>query len=191
MDAIIVSGMPAVGKTTVAKRVGRSLKLRVVGGGDVLKEMATEEGFSPGGEDWWDTAEGIQFLKKRKSSPSFDKEVDERLLNKARAGNLVITSYTLPWLSEYGIKLWLSGGARSRARRMAKRDHLEESRCRAIVAIRDRENHALYKKIYGIEFGKDLEPFDLIIDTDEIEEVNVARIVLEYVKNRSNPDAQR
>ena len=43
MNAIIVSGMPAVGKTTVSKLLGDALGLKVVGGGDVLKEMAAED----------------------------------------------------------------------------------------------------------------------------------------------------
>lgn len=190
MDAIIVSGMPAVGKTTVAKIVGESLRLKVVGGGDVLKEMAIEEGFSPGGEDWWDTEGGIQFLHQRKSSSSFDRDVDERLLKKAKEGNVVITSYTLPWLSDYGVKIWLSGGVASRARRMSKRDHVRVDRCKEIVAIRDKDNYAIYRKIYGIDFGGDLKPFHLIIDTDEIDEGNVGKIVLEFVKNRRNLDAR-
>ncbi len=190
MDAIIVSGMPAVGKTTVAKIVGESLKLKVVGGGDVLKEMAIEEGFSPGGEDWWDTEEGIKFLQQRKGSPSFDKDVDERLLKKAKEGNVIITSYTLPWISSRGVKVWLSGGVTSRARRMSKRDRVDENKCREIVAIRDKENYAIYRKIYGIEFGRDLKPFDLIVDTDEIDEARVGKIVLEYLENRRKPDAK-
>jgi cytidylate kinase len=182
--------MPAVGKTTVARIVGESLRLKVVGGGDVLKEMAIEEGFSPGGEDWWDTQEGIKFLQKRKGSPSFDKDVDERLLKKAKEGNVIITSYTLPWLSSHGVKVWLSGSVSSRALRMAKRDRVDENKCREIVAIRDKENYAIYKKIYGIEFGRDLKPFALIVDTDEINEASVGRIVLEYLKNRRIPDAR-
>ena len=184
MDAIIVSGMPAVGKTTVSTIIAGSLGLKVVGGGDVLKEMAAEEGFNPGGEDWWDTEEGIEFLKKRKKSADFDRDVDERLLKKAKAGNLVITSYTLPWLSDYGIKIWLSGSVESRATRMARRDHTEEEKCMEIIAIRDKENYEIYKKHYRIEFGRDFKPFHLIIDTDDIDEQKVATIALEYVKNR-------
>jgi len=184
MDAIIVSGMPAVGKTTVSAILGDSLKIKVIGGGDVLKEMAVEEGYRPGGEDWWDTEEGIAFLEKRKKSSSFDRDVDERLLRKSKAGNVVITSYTLPWLSELGIKIWLSGSVESRAVRMAKRDHTDEERCREIIAIRDRENYEIYKKLYRIEFGRDFKPFDLIIDTDDIDEQKVATIALEYLKNR-------
>jgi len=184
MEAIIVSGMPAVGKTTVSKAVAGKLRLKVLGGGDVLKEMAVEEGYSPGGEDWWDTKEGMKFLEARKRKSGFDKEVDSRLLEKAKRGDVVITSYPVPWLSKHGVKVWLSGSVETRARRMAKRDGVSVDKCVEVLAIRDVENYKLYKKIYGIDFGKDLSPFDLVVDTDSIDESRVAQIVLHYVRNR-------
>ncbi len=184
MKAIIISGMPAVGKTTVSRKVAESLSVPLVGGGDVLKEMAVEEGYTPGGEDWWDTGDGMKFLQERKKSPDFDKQVDARLLHKAKKGDVVITSYPLPWLSKVGTKVWLSGSVESRARRMAKRDRLSFTECRKILSVRDLENAKLYKKIYDIEFGKDLVPFDLVIDTESLDESKVAKVVLRYVKAR-------
>jgi len=184
MEAIIVSGMPAVGKTTVSRVVAAKLGLKMVGGGDVLKEMAVEQGYSPGGDDWWDTKEGIKFLEERKHQPGFDEEVDSRLLEKAKSGDIVITSYPIPWLSKHGLKVWLSGNVETRARRMAKRDNVNVKKCVKVLAVRDSENYRLYKKIYKIEFGKDLSPFDLIVDTDSIDESKVAEIVLHYVRNR-------
>ena len=186
MRAIIISGMPAVGKTTVSRKVADAMGVPLLGGGDVLKEMAVEEGYAPGGEDWWDTAEGMKFLNERKKSPDFDKEVDSRLLAKAKKGNVVITSYPVPWLTKEGIKIWLSGGVESRARRMAKRDGLPVSKCREILSIRDVENYKLYRKIYSIEFGKDLKPFDLVVETDDIDESRVAEVVSRYVKGASD-----
>ncbi len=186
MDAIVISGMPAVGKTTVSRLVAASLGTPMMGGGDVLKEMAVEEGYTPGGEDWWDTKEGMRFLKERKRSSDFDKEVDERLLQKVKKGGVVVTSYPLPWLTDSGIRVWLAGDKKSRAVRMAKRDHMSVKKCLGVLAVRDEENYGLYKKIYGIEFGKDLGPFDLVVDTNEIEESRVAEIVLKYVRNRRN-----
>jgi CMP/dCMP kinase len=177
--------MPAVGKTSVSKVVAESLGLKLMGGGDVLKEMAVEEGYEPGGDDWWDTAEGIRFLNERKRTPGFDKEVDRRLIEKAAKGDVVITSYPVPWLSKRGLKVWLSGSVESRAERMAKRDHTDVRKCRKVLKVRDLENYKLYKKIYSIEFGMDLSPFDLVVDTDSIDEARVAEIVLHYVKNRS------
>ncbi len=150
----------------------------------MLKEMAVEAGYIPGGEDWWDKGEGMKFLQERKRSSDFDKEVDARLELKAKKGNVVITSYPLPWLSNAGLKVWLSGSVRSRAERMSKRDHRALVECVKVLSVRDRENYELYRKIYQIEFGKDLNPFDLVVDTDQIDESRVAQIVLHYVKNR-------
>jgi CMP/dCMP kinase len=184
MRAIIISGMPAVGKTTVSRKVAEALGTPMVGGGDVLKEMAVEEGYTPGGEDWWDKGEGMKFLQERKRSSDFDKEVDARLLQKAKQGDVVITSYPVPWLSKEGLKVWLSGSVKSRATRMSKRDGIPLSKCREILSVRDTENYKLYKKIYGIEFGKDLKPFDLVVETDNIDEARVAEMVIRFVKNR-------
>ena len=184
MKAIIISGLPAVGKTSVSRKVAGALKTPMVGGGDVLKEMAVEEGYTPGGQDWWDKGDGMKFLEERKRTPGFDKEVDARLLQKAKKGDVVITSYPVPWLTEDGLKVWLSGSVRSRAARMSKRDGIPVSRCREILSVRDQENYKLYKKIYGIEFGKDLKPFDLVVETDSIDEDRVAEIVIRYAKSR-------
>lgn len=184
MKAIIISGLPAVGKTSVSRKVADSLKTPMVGGGDVLKEMAVEEGYTPGGQDWWDKGDGMKFLEERKRTPGFDREVDARLLQKAKQGDVVITSYPVPWLTEDGLKVWLSGRVRSRAARMSKRDGIPVSKCREILSVRDQENYRLYKKIYGIEFGKDLKPFDLVVETDSIDEDRVAEIVIRYAKSR-------
>jgi CMP/dCMP kinase len=186
MEAIIISGMPAVGKTTVSKTVALALGKPTVGGGDVLKEMAVEEGYTPGGQDWWDKGEGMKFLKERERSSDFDRDVDSRLLQKAQSGDVVITSYPLPWLSKHGLKIWLAGNVDSRAARMANRDSLPFAKCVSILSVRDTENYKLYKKIYGIEFGKDLRPFDLVVDTDAIDEPRVAEIILHYAKNRGD-----
>ena len=179
-----MSGLPAVGKTSVSRKVADALDAPLVGGGDVLKEMAIEEGYTPGGQDWGDKGDGMKFLEERKRSPDFDREVDARLLQKAKKGDVVITSYPVPWLTKDGLKIWLSGSVKSRAGRMSKRDGIPVSKCREILAVRDETNYKLYKKIYGIEFGKDLGPFDLVVETDNIEEARVAEIVIRYVQSR-------
>ena len=182
MKAIIISGMPAVGKTTVSRQVADALGTQLVGGGDVLKEMAVEEGYTPGGDDWWDKGEGMKFLQERKKSSGFDREVDARLIAKAKKGGVVITSYPVPWLTDEGVKIWLAGSVKSRAARMSKRDGISVAKCREILSVRDTENYKLYKKIYGIEFGKDVAPFDLVVETDAIPESRVAEIVIRFLR---------
>jgi|SRR5271155_3003418 len=181
MKAIILCGMPAVGKTTVAKIIASKLDLKLIGGGDVLKEIALEEGYNAVGDDWWDTDEGMKFMQERAGDSEFDKEVDKRLLARASKGDVVMTSYTLPWLAKDGIKVWLSGTKRSRAERMAKRDASSPEECAKVIDARDSENYELYKKLYGIRFGKDLAPFAIVVGTDGIPAGKVAASVLEQL----------
>ena len=107
--SIVISGPPAVGKTTVAKGLAKEFNLQYLSGGDVLKEMAKEQGFDSDGDDWWDTKEGLKFLNQREQNSEFDKNLDKKLTDLFNQGGMVITSYTLPWLIEDGIKIWLEG----------------------------------------------------------------------------------
>jgi CMP/dCMP kinase len=178
--------MPAVGKTTVARLLAKKMKVSHIGGGDILKEIAREEGYDASGRDWWDTEEGMRFMKERQGSPEFDKEVDRRLLEKTKKGDVVITSYTLPWLAKDGIKVWLSGTDESRAERMAKRDGTKPEEAARVIKARDSKNFALYKNLYGIRFGKDLAPFDLVVGTDGVPASKVAALVLRYAQSRKS-----
>ena len=79
LNSIIISGPPAIGKTTIAKGLAKEFGLTHLSGGDILKELAEEEGFETKGDDWWDTQEGIDFLSKRQENSEFDKQVDDKL----------------------------------------------------------------------------------------------------------------
>ena len=164
--SIVVSGPPAIGKTTVAKGLAKEFNLNYLSGGDILKELANEQGFSSSGDDWWDTEDGMKFLNQRKENPEFDKKVDEKLIQLFENGNVVITSYTLPWLIDSGIKLWLSGTVENSAKRMQNRDKMDESSALEVVTKRFNENKLIYKNLYNFEFGDDLSVFDKIIETD-------------------------
>ena len=174
--SIVVSGPPAIGKTTVAKGLAKEFNLNYLSGGDILKEFASEEGFSSSGDDWWDTEDGMKFLNQRKENSEFDKKVDEKLIQLFQKGDVVITSYTLPWLIDNGIKLWLDGTVENSAKRMQNRDNMDESSALEVVNKRFNENKLIYKNLYNFEFGGDLSVFDKIIKTDGINADQVLEI---------------
>jgi len=168
--SVVISGWPAVGKTTIANRLAEEFGLTVYNGGDILKMLASEKGYSTKRGDWWDTAEAKKFMKERKSDPSFDKKVDKKLAEIVRKGGAVITSYTLPWLvnEDSVIKIWLRGSPENRARRMANRDDIGVAEAKRIIALRDEENKKIYRMLYRFRFGEDLEVFDYVLNTDRL-----------------------
>ena len=180
--SIVVSGPPAIGKTTVAKGLAKEFGLNYLSGGDILKELASEQGFSSNGDDWWDTEDGMKFLNQRKENSEFDKKVDEKLIQLFEKGNVVITSYTLPWLIDTGIKLWLSGTVENSAKRMQNRDNMDASSALEVVNKRFNENKLIYKNLYNFEFGDDLSVFDKIIQTDGINAEQVLEIAKTTVR---------
>ncbi len=180
--SIIISGPPAIGKTTVSKGLAKEFGMKNLSGGDVLKELAQEKGFQTRGDDWWDTKEGMAFLNQRKDNYEFDKKVDEKLKEIFLKGNVVITSYTLPWLVQDGIKIWLGGSRQNSAKRMQTRDNMDISDALEIVKKRYDENKALYKKLYGFDFGDDLSAFDIIINTDGLDAQAVLDTAIQKVR---------
>jgi CMP/dCMP kinase len=165
--SIVISGWPAVGKTTIAENIAKNFNLKLWNGGDILKIMAFERGYSSSlNRDWWDTEEAQNFMNARNGDPCFDKEVDNRLIDLANKGNVVITSYTLPWISDSAINFWLHGSVDNRAKRMAMRDNINFIDAKKIVLRRDNENRIIYKKIYNFDFAlnTDLLSLDSLMD---------------------------
>lgn len=180
--SIVISGPPAVGKTTVAKGLSEEFNLQYLSGGDVLKEMAKEQGFSSDGDDWWDTEEGMKFLSQREQNFEFDKKLDDRLIKLFNKGGMVITSYTLPWLVKDGIKIWLEGSHASSTKRMQDRDNMSPDEAYEITKDRYDKNRALYKKLYNFDFGDDKSVFDVIINTDNLNAKQVIDVATETVR---------
>lgn len=180
--SIVISGPPAVGKTTVAKGLAEEFNFQYLSGGDVLKEMATEQGFDSQGDDWWDTSEGMKFLNQREENSEFDKKLDEKLTTLFNQGSMVITSYTLPWLINNGVKIWLAGSHESSTARMQSRDKMSPQDAYEITKQRFDKNKALYKKLYNIDFGDDTSVFDVVINTDNLSAQQVIDVAKETVR---------
>ena len=183
LKSIIISGPPAIGKTTIAKRLAKEFDVQYLSGGDILKELAEEQGFQTEGDDWWDTQEGINFLDQRKKNPEFDKNVDNKLKELFSKGGIVVTSYTLPWLVDGGIKIWLDGSKENSALRMTARDNSSKNEALEIVQKRYNENKIIYKELYGFEFGEDLSVFDKIIETDDLNVEQVLEVAKSTVRD--------
>lgn len=174
---ICISGMAGTGKSTLAKKLAAKYGLRYFSGGDALRALAADEGFNSSSNGWWESPEGLCFLEKRKADSSFDKAVDEKLLQYADQGNVLLDSWTMPWLVKEGFKIWLSASVAKQAERIAKRDHMTAAE--ALEALKEKEarTKAIYKQLYGFSLSEDFAPFNFILDTDNLSAEEVFQVL--------------
>jgi len=179
---IIISGMAGTGKSTLAKRIAERYFLNYFSGGDALKQLAMEKGYEPKGNGWWESEEGLKFLEERERDKRFDEKVDDKLIKMANRGNVVLDSWTMPWLFKgEAFKIWLKASLEVRAERAAKRDLMKAENIKKIIKEKDERTRLIYKNLYGFDFGVDLSPFDLILNTDKFNSDEVYDIVSKAV----------
>jgi cytidylate kinase len=165
---VCISGMAGTGKSTLAKKLAEKYGLRYHSGGDALKALAAEEGYDSSSRGWWESPEGLGFLKKRENDLKFDKAVDDKLLEYAQQGGVLLDSWTMPWLLKGGFKIWLMASVDKRAERIAERDKLSTEEALQVLKEKEARTKSIYRKLYGFTLGEDLKPFNLVLDTDNL-----------------------
>ena len=180
---ICVSGMAGTGKSTLSKKIAKRYNLKCYSGGDALKELAKAEGYDASCEGWWETSEGLNFLKERAADPKFDKAVDAKLLEYANQGNVLLDSWTMPWLLKDGFKIWLMASIERRAARVAVRDKISVAETIRLLEEKEARTRGIYQKLYGFVLGEDFAPFDLVLDTDNLNADEVFDVLCRVIDN--------
>jgi cytidylate kinase len=180
---ICISGMAGTGKSTLSKKLAEKYGLQCYSGGDALKELAKSEGYDVSRQGWWESPEGLKFLKERVNDPKFDKAVDSELLKYAQQGNVILDSWTMPWLLNEGFKIWLMASIEKRAARVAERDKITVNEAFKVLEEKEARTKAIYKKLYGFVLGEDFAPFDLILDTDNLSAAEVFEVLCRAISH--------
>ncbi len=180
---ICISGMAGTGKSTLAKKLAQKYGLKYYSGGDALRALAAEAGYNSSSNGWWESPEGLSFLEKRSQNPSFDKEVDNKLLEYAARGNVLLDSWTMPWLVKHGFKIWLSASVAKQAERIARRDKMTAEEALEALKAKEARTKAIYKELYGFTLGEDFSPFNFILDTDNLSADEVFQVLCMVIDN--------
>ena len=184
---IIVSGFAGSGKSTLADSIGKNFGLKVVHASHLLQQLKQKEmneldtTKTKAGSGWWEGKEAQDYMKQRQKDSSMDKALDKELLEIAEKGDVVLDSWTMPWLCKKGIKIWLNAKAETREKRVSERDNLKYQDVLKKIKERDKKTAGIYKKIYGFEMGKDYSPFDLVIITDKLQQEDVRKIAIKKI----------
>ena len=179
---ICISGLAGTGKSTLSKKLAEKYGLRYFSGGDVLKELAKQEGYDVSVQGWWESPQGLKFLNERINDPKFDKAVDDKLLEYAKQGNVLLDSWTMPWLLKEGFKIWLEASFEKRAARVAV-DGIPTSEAFGVLQEKEARTKAIYKALYGFVLGEDFKPFDFVLDTDNLSAEEVFVVLCKVIDN--------
>ena len=180
---ICISGMAGTGKSTLAKKLAQKYGLKYYSGGDALKALAAEEGGDVSSNGWWESPEGLAFLRRRERDSQFDKLVDDKLLEYAQQGGVLFDSWTMPWLLKTGFKIWLLASIGKRAERVAERDNITVRDALRILEEKENRTKVIYRRLYGFTLGEDFAPFNLVLDTNELNADEVFKVLCEVLDN--------
>ena len=175
--------MAGSGKSTVAKRLAEHYRLKYFSGGDALKTVASDKGYQTSKEGWWETNQGLSFIEQRLSNLEIDRKVDEKLLEWAEESGVILDSWAMPWLLKKGFKIWLEASEEVRAQRIAERDGLSVKEALKFLREKQTMTKAIYKRLYGFDLGEDFQPFDLILDVNQLNKDEVFQAICMAIDN--------
>ena len=180
---ICISGMAGTGKSTLAKKLAQKYGFDYYSGGDALKVLASEEGYNASQPGWWESPQGLKFLKQREGDEKFDRAVDQKLLEYTEKGNVLLDSWTMPWLLKSGFKIWLLASMEKRAARVAQRDQITVEQALKVLKEKEERTKGIYKKLYGFMLGEDFKPFNLVLDTERLNAEEVFQVLCNVIDN--------
>jgi len=172
-DVIIIFGFSGSGKSTLANALGAKYNLRVLHPSGILRDLYEQKKVDLSrtryNTGFWESEEGVILFKSRlHQAEPLDVISDRILLQEVEKGNIIIDSWSLPWLTEKGIKLYLETDLEIRARRVAARSVLTYDQSLALVSMKDEETRKLFQRLYGFDILRDHQVFDYILNTNTL-----------------------
>ncbi len=171
---ITISGLPGSGTSTLSKLVAAALGIEHVDGGTVFRSLAAERGVSV-----------AEFSAIAERDASIDVDLDARLAERARAGEVVLESRLAGWIATNeglaATRIWVACADDERARRVAAREGVAVTDAGTANEVRERSERERYAAYYGIDF-EDLSIYDLRLDSGRATPEELAATVLDWVR---------
>ena len=167
---IAISSKSGCGNTTVSTLLSEKLGFRLIN--FTFRQMAAEKGV-----DFW------TFCSMAEKDDNIDRELDARQVEMAMAEeNCVLGSRLAIWmLTEADLKIYLTADSLTRAERVFRREGGSLEERIAQTRMRDENDSARYKRIYGID-NNDTSVADLVIKTDDKSPEEIVGIIISHLK---------
>ena len=186
-NVIIIFGFSGPGQSTIANLLGEKYGLRVIHPSGTLRDLYEKKEIDLGktryNTGFWESEEGIRLFQSRLAEDEpLDLVSDRILLQEVEKGDVIIDSWSLPWLAEKGIKIYLESDLEVRAARVAKRSGISYEKALDVVAMKDEETRKLFKRLYDFDIKRDHAVFDLVINTNKFTKEEVFQRVGDYLE---------
>ena len=175
---ISFNGDHGSGKSTIAKKLAKELGYKRFYMGKIARNMAEEHNMS--------YAEFLDLLKK---DPSYDKKIDDYVIDLGnKENNFIIESRTAWHFIPQSFKVYLKVDPMEGAKRMFadyQNDSHRDNESKGVKTIEDilvisknrkEADDQRYKKLYNID-ANDMSQYDLVIDTTDLTREEVLRAV--------------
>ena len=164
---IAISSKSGCGNTTVTTLLAEKLGYKMVN--FTFRQLAAERG-----------VDFRTFCRMAEADDDIDRELDRRQVEMAMAEeNCVLGSRLAIWMLEKAdLKVYLQATSETRAKRVLKREGGSLEERMAQTEMRDRNDSARYKRIYGID-NSDTSVADLVIDTDDRTPEEIVELISE------------
>ena len=168
---LTVSGLPGSGTSTIARAVAGRLELEHLDGGTIFRAMAAERGVSL-----------AEFADIAERDDAIDRQLDDRLTERARGGGVLLESRLAGWLITRshipGVRVWVHCEELERARRVGKRDGQDLDHALAENRAREASERARYVAYYGIDLTE-MSIYDVVLDSTRTEVEELVEQVVE------------
>lgn len=171
MLKVTISGPPGSGTSTLVSRIASSRGWSSLNGGDVFREEARTRGL---------TVE--QLSSDAKEDLDVDRSLDSLLQQRMSSHDSpeIIESRLSGWWAYKNslncLRVWINVSERERAKRIQKREGGDFGDCLRKSQNRQRDDMERYSILYGINLD-DMSPYNLVVDADEKDEMEVFQAV--------------
>jgi len=175
---VTISGLHGTGKSTVGKILSEKLGLKYYSTGQAFRDLAQEKDMSL-----------KQFTRYVENHPEIDLELDDKIIDVASKGDVIIDSqlsgFLLRDLADF--KILFTCPIEIRIKRMADRDNSSVEEKMNETVAREKSELKRFKKLYNINLEnseKNRQIFDLIIDTETLSAHEVVEKIISAINKK-------
>lgn len=174
---LTISGLHGTGKSTIGKLIAKKLGIKYYSTGQAFRDLAKEMNLT--------LEEFTEFVEK---NPQIDKKLDNKIVEVAQKGNVIIDSqlsaYILESIADF--KILLTCPLDLRVKRMTERDNAVYEDKLKETAIREESELERFKKLYNTDLNdqkKIAKIYDFIIETEYLTVEEICKKILSALNN--------